>query len=278
MARILKDIIMLGAAIGDIAGSRFEFDNHRDTDFELFHTDSDFTDDTVCTTAVADWVLQGCGDDLASILRDWYAAYPSPKGAYGGRFLQWLQSGDLQPYNSWGNGSAMRVSAVGWAFGTLEETLYFAEQSAAVTHNHPKGIKGAQAAAAAIFWARNGISKAQIQENITRQFGYRLNQSCDQIRPYYHFNESCQETVPQAITAFLESSGFEHAVRLAVSLGGDSDTLAAITGSIAEACYGIPAAMRERALAILPRRIAETLLAFESSIRPSENIRNKEPI
>ena len=278
MARILKDIIMLGAAIGDIAGSRFEFDNHRDTDFELFHSDSDFTDDTVCTTAVADWVLQECGDDLASILRDWYAAYPSPKGAYGGRFLQWLQSGDPQPYNSWGNGSAMRVSAVGWAFGTLEETLYFAEQSAAVTHNHPEGIKGAQAVAAAIFWARNGISKAQIQENITRQFGYRLNQSCDQIRPHYRFNESCQETVPQAITAFLESSGFEHAVRLAVSLGGDSDTLAAITGSIAEACYGIPAAMRERALAILPRRIAETLLAFESSIRPSENIRNKEPI
>lgn len=242
---------MLGAAIGDIAGSRFEFDNHRDTDFELFHSDSDFTDDTVCTTAVADWVLQGCGKDLASTLRDWYAAYPSPKGAYGSRFLQWLQSGDPQPYNSWGNGSAMCVSAVGWAFGTLEETLYFAEQSAAVTHNHPEGIKGAQAVAAAIFWARNGISKAQIQENITRQFGYRLNQSCDQIRPHYRFNESCQETVPQAVTAFLESSGFEHAVRLAVSLGGDSDTLAAITGSIAEACYGIPAAMRERVLAIL---------------------------
>ena len=179
---------MLGAAIGDIAGSRFEFDNHRDTDFELFHPDSDFTDDTVCTTAVADWVLQGCGDDLASILRDWYAAYPSPKGAYGGRFLQWLQSDNPQPYDSWGNGSAMRVSAVGWAFGTLEETLYFAEQSAAVTHNHPEGIKGAQAVAAAIFWARNGISKAQIQENITRQFGYRLNQSCDQIRPHYRFN------------------------------------------------------------------------------------------
>lgn len=269
---------MLGTAIGDIAGSRFEFDNHRDTDFELFHPDSDFTDDTVCTTAVADWVLQGCGEDLASILRDWYAAYPAPKGAYGGRFLQWLQSDSPQPYNSWGNGSAMRVSAVGWAFGTLEETLYFAEQSAAVTHNHSEGIKGAQAVAAAIFWARNGISKAQIQENITRQFGYRLNQSCDQIRPHYRFNESCQETVPQAITAFLESSGFEHAVRLAVSLGGDSDTLAAITGSIAEACYGIPTAMRERALAVLPRRIAETLLTFESSIRPSENIRNKEPI
>ena len=147
---------------------------------------------------------------------------------------------------------------------TLEETLHFAKQSAIVTHNHPKGIKGAQAVATAIFWARTGIGKAQIKENITRQFGYDLSQSCDQIRPYYHFNESCQETVPQAITAFLESDDFEHAIRLAVSLGGDSDTLAAITGSIAEAYHGIPTAMREHALAILPRRIAETLLTFES--------------
>ncbi len=158
----------------------------------------------------------------------------------------------------------MRVSAVGCAFATLEETMHFAEQSAIVTHNHPKGIKGAQAVAAAIFWARTGISKAQIKENITRQFGYDFSRSCDQIRPHYHFNESCQETVPQAITAFLESDDFEHAIRLAVSLGGDSDTLAAITGSIAEAYYGIPTAMREHALAILPHRIAETLLTFES--------------
>ena len=158
----------------------------------------------------------------------------------------------------------MRVSAVGWAFATLEETLHFSEQSAIVTHNHPEGIKGAQAVAAAIFWARTGIGKAQIKENITRQFGYDLSQSCDQIRPHYHFNESCQETVPQAITAFLESDDFEHAIRLAVSLGGDSDTLVAITGSIAEAYHGIPASMREHALAILSRRIAETLLTFES--------------
>ena len=158
----------------------------------------------------------------------------------------------------------MRVSAVGWAFSTLEETLHFAEQSAAVTHNHPEGIKGAQTVAAAIFWARTGMGKPQLKENITRQFGYDLSQSCDQIRPHYHFNESCQDTVPQAVTAFLESDDFEHAIRLAVSLGGDSDTLAAITGSIAEAYYGIPASMREHALAILPRRIAETLLTFES--------------
>lgn len=255
---------MLGAVIGDIAGSRFEFDNYRHTDFDIFSPDSDFTDDTICTVAIADWVLQGCNDHLASILQGWCRAYPCPKGAYGGRFSQWIEWKDPEPYNSWGNGSAMRVSAVGWAFATLEETLHFAEQSAAVTHNHPEGIKGAQAVAAAIFWARTSMGKAQIKENITRQFGYDLSQSCDQIRPHYHFNESCQETVPQAVTAFLESDDFEHAIRLAVSLGGDSDTLAAITGSIAEAYYGIPASMREHALAILPRCIAETLLTFES--------------
>ena len=242
---------MLGAVIGDIAGSRFEFDNYRHTDFDIFSPDSDFTDDTICTVAIADWVLQGCNDNLASILQGWCKAYPSPKGAYGGRFSQWIEWKDPEPYNSWGNGSAMRVSAVGWAFATLEETLHFAEQSAIVTHNHPEGIKGAQAVAAAIFWVRTGMGKAQIKENITRQFGYDLSQSCDQIRPHYHFNESCQETVPQAVTAFLESDDFEHAIRLAVSLGGDSDTLAAIIGSIAEAYYGIPTAMREHALAIL---------------------------
>ena len=255
---------MLGAVIGDIAGSRFEFDNYRYTDFDIFSPDSDFTDDTICTVAIADWVLQGCNNNLASILQGWCRAYPCHKGAYGGRFSQWIEWKDPEPYNSWGNGSAMRVSAVGWAFATLEETLHFAEQSAAVTHNHPEGIKGAQAVAAAVFWARTGMGKAQIKENITRQFGYDLSQSCDQIRPHYHFNESCQETVPQAVTAFLESDDFEHAIRLAVSLGGDSDTLAAITGSIAEAYHGIPASMREHALAILPRRIAETLLTFES--------------
>ena len=173
---------MLGAVIGDIAGSRFEFDNYHHTNFDIFSPDSDFTDDTICTVAIADWVLQGCNDNLASILQGWCRAYPCPKGAYGGRFSQWIEWKDPEPYNSWGNGSAMRVSAVGWAFATLEETLHFAKQSAIVTHNHPKGIKGAQAVAAAIFWARTGIGKAQIKENITRQFGYDLSQSCDQIR------------------------------------------------------------------------------------------------
>ena len=133
---------MLGAVIGDIAGSRFEFDNYRHTDFDIFSPDSDFTDDTICTVAIADWVLQGCNDNLASILQSWCRAYPCPKGAYGGRFSQWIEWKDPEPYNSWGNGSAMRVSAVGWAFATLEETLHFSEQSAIVTHNHPEGIKG----------------------------------------------------------------------------------------------------------------------------------------
>ena len=178
---------MLGAVIGDIAGSRFEFDNYRHTDFDIFSPDSDFTDDTICTVAIADWVLQGCNDNLASILQGWCRAYPCAKGAYGGRFSQWIEWKDPEPYNSWGNGSAMRVSAVGWTFATLEETLHFAEQSAIVTHNHPEGIKGAQAVAAAIFWARTGISKAQIKENITRQFGYDLSQSCDQNPPALSF-------------------------------------------------------------------------------------------
>ena len=195
-------------------------------------------------------------------LQGWCRAYPCPKGAYGGRFSQWIEWKDPEPYNSWGNGLTHACFCRWLGIATLEETLHFAEQSAIVTHNHPEGIKGAQAVAAAIFWARTGMGKPQLKENITRQFGYDLSQSCDQIRPHYHFNESCQETVPQAVTAFLESDDFEHAIRLAVSLGGDSDTLAAITGSIAEAYYGIPASMREHALAILPRRIAETPADF----------------
>lgn len=196
---------MLGAVIGDIAGSRFEFDNYRHTDFDIFSPDSDFTDDTICTVAIADWVLQGCNDNLASILQGWCRAYPCPKGAYGGRFSQWIEWKDPEPYNSWGNGSAMRVSAVAWAFATLEETLHFAEQSAIVTHNHPEGIKGAQAVAAAIFWARTGMGKAQIKENITRQFGYDLSQSCDQIRPHYHSTKAARKPYLKRLPPFLKA-------------------------------------------------------------------------
>lgn len=253
---------MLGAATGDIVGSRFEFDNHKHTDFELFTPDCGFTDDTVCTAAVADWVLGGCCADLAALMQQWCRRYPTPRGAYGTSFQRWIHQNPPEPYGSWGNGSAMRVSAVGWAFDTLEETLAHARASAAITHNHPEGIKGAEAVAAAIFWSRNGYDKAFIKQNISRMFGYSLNLNCDDIRPNYTFDSSCAGSVPQALTAFFDSSSFEQAVRLAVSLGGDSDTLAAIAGSIAEAYYrAIPPFIHEQALSRLPPDIAEVLLS-----------------
>ncbi len=253
--------MMLGAAIGDIVGSRFEFFNHKSKDFELFHQHCDYTDDTICTAAVAEWALDGCQGDLARILQSWCRRYPNPAGAYGTRFSMWIAEAQPKPYQSWGNGSAMRVSAVGWLFHRLEDVLRYAEQSAAVTHNHFEGIIGAQAVASAIFWARTGESKDFIRERIQQHFGYDLSQTCDDIRPHYEFVESCQETVPPAITAFLESVDFEDAIRLAVSLGGDSDTLTAITGSIAEAYYrDIPSYIVESALIILPDDIREVLL------------------
>lgn len=205
--------------------------------------------------AVADWLLRDehhTHKELeASMVRFAYD-YPNPLGGYGGSFYRWLFSGrERVPYNSWGNGSAMRVSAVGWAFGTLEEALRVAEISAAITHNHPEGIKGAQAVAAAIFLGRSGKTKAEIKEYVETHFGYDLSRTCEEIRPGYMFQESCQGTVPEAIFAFLDSTDFESAIRLAVSLGGDSDTLACITGGIAEANYGpIPEAI---ANAIWPR-------------------------
>lgn len=253
--------MMLGATIGDIVGSRFEFFNHKSTDFELFTSHSNFTDDTICTVAVAEWVLGGCQDDLVPIMQKWCRRYPNPDGAYGMKFNQWIHQDHPKPYRSWGNGSAMRVSAVGWAFDDLDNVITHAYDSAVITHNHPEGIKGAQATACAIFWARTGQDKAFIRDNITQLFDYDLSQTCDDIREDYRFNESCQGTVPPAIIAFLDSDSFEHAIRLAVSLGGDSDTLTAITGSIAEAYYrDIPPEMVANALAILPEEM-QTILA-----------------
>ena len=257
---------MLGAAIGDIVGSRFEFDNHRSTDFELFHPSCSFTDDTVCTAAVADWVNRGCGSGLAQIMQDYCTRYPTPKGSYGGMFLNWIYQPEPQPYYSFGNGSAMRVSAVGWAFDNLSDVLRYAEASAAITHNHPEGIKGAQAVAAAVFWARTGKDKAFIRDAIREHFGYALTESCDDIRPTNTFDVSCMKTVPDALAAFFDSENFEHAVRLAVSLGGDTDTIAAITGSIAEAYYrDIPAPMAAAALALLPDDLKRPLLAVKEA-------------
>lgn len=237
---------MFGAIAGDVIGSAYEWHNVKQTDFELFTGRTDFTDDTVLTIAVADallYALEPGGQGVES-LKEAYAArfmlygHRYPNAGYGGRFSCWLGKGAAKPYNSYGNGSAMRVSPIGFVFCTLEETLREARRSSIVTHNHPEGIKGAQATAAAIYLARMGESKQAIKEYVEREFHYNLHRSLDDIRPGYTFDESCQGTVPEAITAFLESDDFEDAIRKAISLGGDSDTLACITGGIAQAYYG----------------------------------------
>ena len=233
---------MRGAIWGDIIGSPSEFDcnNYKAKDFPLFSQRSEFTDDTVMTLAVAKALLDTRGQDDAAIkaalvreIQRLGRAYPDR--GYGARFIHWLYADAPQPYHSYGNGSAMRVSPAAWLSESMKEALHLAQLTAEVSHDHPEGIKGVQAVAAAIFLARTGQSKAEIKAYAECEFGYDLSRSCDEIRPTYHHMESCQETVPQAITAFLESSDFEDALRTAVSLGGDSDTLAAITGSIAEA-------------------------------------------
>jgi ADP-ribosylglycohydrolase len=229
---------MLGAIIGDIVGSIYEWDNIKTKDFPLFGERCYFTDDSVMTIAVADALLRGgTSDDFIDSMKKIGRLYPD--AGYGGMFVRWLFSDDREPYNSWGNGSAMRVSPCGWFAESLEEAETLAERSAAVTHDHPEGIKGAQAAAAAIYLARTGKSKEEIKEYIEVKHLYDLSRTLDEIRPIYQFDGSCQGTVPEAIIAFLESTDFEDAIRNAISLGGDSDTLAAITGSIAEAAYGI---------------------------------------
>jgi ADP-ribosylglycohydrolase len=252
---------MLGAIVGDIVGSIYEFNNHRSKDFLLFGDGCDFTDDTVLTVAVADCLMKN--GNYAEYIKQYARAYPQVKGSYGGRFAQWIHSESMEPYNSWGNGSAMRVSAVGFAFDTLEMVMQEAKKSAEVTHNHPEGIKGAQATAVAIFLARKGKSKEQIKAAISKSFGYDLDRTLDEIRPVYKFNESCQETVPEAIIAFLESNSFEDAIRNGISLGGDSDTLTCITGGIAEAFYGgVPEDIAEKALSYLPKAMREVVEEF----------------
>jgi ADP-ribosylglycohydrolase len=251
---------MLGAIAGDMIGSVYEFENVKTKDFPLFRPDSCFTDDTVLTVAVAEAILQGSAYQEA--LKRYFRRYPYPKGSYGARFFDWATRDASQPYNSWGNGSAMRVSPVGFAFDDLETVLTEAQRTAEVTHNHPEGIKGAQATAAAIFLGRTGHSKTDIKIYIEQTFGYDLNRTLDAIRPSYEFNESCQETVPEAIIAFLASTDFEDAIRNAVSLGGDSDTLTCITGGIAQAFYGgVPDAIARATLTRLPedlRTVTET--------------------
>lgn len=257
---------MLGAIIGDIVGSPYEFDQGDKTkDFPLISSFSEFTDDTVLTVAVLEALLDvgpHANDDtirtaLHRTMRRYADIYPN--AGYGSRFYGWLHSTDPQPYNSYGNGSAMRVSPAGWLYDTLPEVLHAAKLTAEVTHNHPEGIKGAQATAAAIFLARTGHSKQEIKEYIVNTFEYDLSRTCDEIRPTYFHVESCQETVPEAITAFLDGTDFEDVIRTAVSLGGDCDTLTAIAGSIAEAYYGIPAELQEIALAFLNEHLMSVL-------------------
>ena len=240
---------MLGAIIGDTVGSVYEFNNIKTTDFPLFGPQNNYTDDSVMTMAVANWLLtdpQHGMDTLEASFLNFAKKYPCPMGGYGHGFYRWLFmpeslgfDGERHPYNSFGNGAAMRCSANGWMFDNLEETERVAGLSAAITHSHPEGIKGAQSTAAAIFMARNGKSKEEIRDYISAKYGYNLNRTCDEIRPVYDWDSSCQGTVPEAIVAFMDSTDFESAIRLAVSLGGDSDTLACITGGIAEAFYKV---------------------------------------
>ncbi|MDY6866478.1 MAG: ADP-ribosylglycohydrolase family protein [Chloroflexota bacterium] len=225
---------MLGAMIGDIVGSVYEWHNIKTTDFVLFKSDSTFTDDTVLTAATTHALMTD--GDYTAAYQDFARRYPGR--GYGGNFSRWIWAEDPQPYNSWGNGSAMRVSPVGFAFDTAEKVLAEAERSAAVTHNHPEGIKGAQATALAILLARQGTSQSDIRREIAVRFDYDLDRKLDDIRPGYALDVSCQGSVPESIIAFLESESYEDAIRKAISLGGDSDTIACITGGIAEAYYG----------------------------------------
>ncbi len=250
---------MLGAMIGDIVGSVYEWNNIKSIDFKLFQPNCTFTDDTVLTAATAKAIITGMS--YTDAYQDFARRYPGR--GYGGNFSRWIYADDPQPYNSWGNGSAMRVSPVGFAYNTVKEVLTEAERSAAVTHNHPEGIRGAQSTALAILLARQGFSKPEIREKINARFKYDLSRSLDEIRPDYSFDVSCQGSVPEAIIAFLESDSFEDAIRKAISLGGDSDTIACITGGIAEAFYGgVPEAITSEGQVYLPEEFLEILDDF----------------
>jgi len=250
---------MIGAIVGDIIGSVYQIVPQMNTDFPLFSDHATFTDDTVLTVAVADSLLSGAS--YAEKLHKYARAYPDR--GYGKSFWRWVEVKLDEPYYSWGNGSAMRVSPVGYVSGDLGVVLAEAKRSAEVTHNHPEGIKGAQATAAAIHLALSGKSKDRIRETIQDRFGYNLNRTIEEIRPTYNYNLSCQGTVPEAIIAFLDSDDYESAVRLSISLGGDADTLACITGGIAEAYYGgVPADIAECGLARLDNRLRNIVNRF----------------
>ena len=259
---------MLGSIIGDIIGSVHEGIGTKTKDFPLFVPRSIFTDDTVLTVAVAEWILTG--GDLTDILHIYYNSFPYR--GYGGMFDEWASEQKRNPYNSFGNGSAMRVSPVGFAFDKIDDILLWAERSSSVTHNHPEGIRGAQATAAAIYYARQDQDKKQIRQHLESQFGYDLSITLDMIRPTYSFNETCQGTVPQALIAFFESTNYEDAIRNAISLGGDADTLACITGGVAEAYYrGIPPDLAMKAKELLDPKLSDVIHRFRMQFNLASN-------
>lgn len=261
---------MLGAIIGDIVGSRFEWNNHRSKDFELFTTECFATDDSIMTLAIAKALMESKPDwsDLAenAVRCMQEVGRPYPDCGYGGHFFDWIYSNHPTPYNSFGNGAAMRVSACGFIANSLEEAKFLSKTVTEVTHNHPEGIKGAEATTVAIYLARTSHTLEQIREVIDREY-YPMDFTLDGIRDTYEFNETCQDTAPQALMAFFESNSFEDAIRNAISIGGDSDTLAAITGGLAEAYYGIPNEIQKQAISHLDNRLMNILLSWTSSHR-----------
>ena len=259
---------MLGAIIGDIVGSRFEWNNHRDKNFNFFDKNCFFTDDSIMTLAIGKALLD-CKGDYSSLSEKTVQCMqkvgrPYPYSGYGGMFMEWMYSDEPKPYGSFGNGSAMRVSACGYVAKTIEQVKDLSHKVTVVTHNHPEGLKGAEATAMAIFLARNGYPIDYIRNYINDNY-YKLDFTLNQIRDTYRFNETCQQTVPQAIEAFLESTSFEDAVRNAISIGGDSDTLASITGGIAQAYYGIDKGIREQGISYLDKPLKKILLDFEKT-------------
>lgn len=260
---------MLGAVFGDIVGSVYERHPIKTVDFPLIQEASTFTDDTVMTLAVAKSLIEADGQDeavlKAALVRNMQTlGQRYPNRGYGGYFNQWIHAGDPEPYGSFGNGSAMRVSPVGWIARSVEEAEQLARLTAEVTHNHPEGIKGAQAIAVCIVLARQGANKAAIRQTVADRFGYDLSKSLDAIRPDYQMDATCPGSVPEAITAFLEGKNYEDTVRLAVSLGGDSDTLGCMAGGIAEAAFGMPAVLREKAYATLDGHLRRLACAFSA--------------
>ena len=263
---------IIGAIAGDVIGSAYEFNPTRDYDFELFTPKSTFTDDTVLTMANAMWLLedeQHTHEKLVKIMLDLCWKYPGR--GYGGRFAHWIHDEHPQPYNSFGNGSAMRVSPVGYYAKTLEEALALAQISAEVTHNHPEGIKGAQATAAAIYLARQGKAKQEIRNYITKTFNYDLSRTLEEIRPTFSFNETCQQTVPEAITCFMEGKDYEDVVRLSVTLAGDADTIAAIAGAISSAIDEVPNEITQPVISLLSEEFCTTLLRFNELVAKREH-------